>query len=169
MRKSTMGVVAAALAGGIVLGGTVFSTQVADAAALLQVKITNTPAEAVPVAPQGTTKVAQQGTADVNVTNSNLAVTAAPPTAVTSGGQRLQVDAGQTSPLGGDIKASALVVQFRNSATEVIFRNDGTIVARFPGPGPLALPLSQPISFDSVQCSGPDGSYCDFGWAGSAN
>lgn len=169
MNRKSGAAAVALLVGGMVLGGTVFSAQVADAAALLQVRVTNTAADAVPVAPQGTAKVAQQGTADVNVTNGSLDVKVPPPAAVTSGGQRLQVDAGQTSPLGLDITASVLVVQFRNTASEVLFFNDGSIVARFPAPGPLVLPLSQPISFDAIRCGGsPVTDSCDVGWAGSA-
>jgi hypothetical protein len=142
-----------------VLGATVLREEVAQAAqAILMVKVVNTAAEAVPVS--------QQGTADVNVKNSSLAVT--PPAPVTSGGQRLQVDSGQTANLGSEVTVSALVIQFRNGATEIIFRNEGAIAARFPGPGPLVLALSQPIAFDAVQCSGPDGGFCDFGWAGSS-
>ena len=159
MRKR-IGAAVLLLLGGLLLGGTVFSSQVASAAqAILQVNVVNPTTSPVPVH--------EQGTASVNVTNESLAVTQAPPTAVTSGGQRLQVDAGQTANLGSDITVSALVIQFRNGATEIIFRNDSAIVARFPAPGPLVLALVQPIEFDAVQCSGPDAAYCDFGWAGS--
>ena len=162
MRRSKRTVAAVLLlVAGMLLGGTVLRAPMADAAqAILQVNVVNPTTSPVPVR--------QQGTADVNVTNGSLAVTVPPAAAVTSGGQRLQVDAGQTANLGGDLTVSAVVIQFRNGATEIIFRNDGTIVARFPGPGPLVLPLSQPIRFDAAQCSGPDGSFCDFGWAGSA-
>ena len=160
MRKKTAGAAVLTLVTGMVLGGTVFRAQVADAAAILQVRVVNTTADPVPVD--------QQGTTDVNVTNSNLDVSVAPSGPVTSGGQRLQVAGGASPSLGQPITASALVVQFRNDATEIIFYFDNAIVARFPGPGPLVLALSQPIRFDKVGCSGQaTGASCDFGWAGS--
>ena len=98
----------------------------------------------------------------------NGSLTVAPPAPVTRGGQRLQVAVGPSVNIGSDVTASALVVQFRNSASEIVFFDDDNIVARFPGPGPLVLALDQPIRFDEVDCSGPDGASCDFGWAGSA-
>jgi hypothetical protein len=162
MRKKTAGAAVLTLVTGMVLGGTVFRAQVADAAAILQVRVVNTTADPVPVD--------QQGTTDVNVTNGSLDVAVAPPAPVTSGGQRLQVGGGVTSPLGLPVTASALVVQFRNDASEIIFFLDETIVARFPAPGPLVLALSQPLKFDAVRCGGsPATASCDFGWAGSAS
>jgi hypothetical protein len=159
MRKRTAAVLL--LVGGMLIGGMVFRAPLADAAqAVLQVNVVNPTTSPVPVR--------QQGPADVNVTNGSLAVTVPAQDPVTSGGQRLQVDSGQTSNLGSDITVSALVVQFRDGATEILFRNDGSIVARFPGPGPLVFALNQPIAFDAVQCSGPAGGFCDVGWAGSA-
>lgn len=161
MRKKTGAAAAMLLAVAIVLGGTVFRAQVADAAAILQVRVVNTPADPVPVD--------QLGTADVNVTNGSLDVSVPAPAAVTGGGQRLQVIGGQTSQVGSPITASALVVQFRNDAGEITFLLDDGIVARFPAPGPLVLALSQPIRFDAVRCSGsPVTASCDVGWAGSA-
>jgi hypothetical protein len=164
---------------GMVLGATVFREQVAQAAlAALNVKIVNPPTSPVPVHEQGTANVnvtnpasspvpvAPQGTQNVNVTNGSLTVGA--PAAVTSGGQRLQVDSGVTSPIGSAMTASALVIQFSNGATEVIFRRNGEIAARFPAPGPIVLGLTQPIRFDAIQCSGPVNGFCDVGWAGSA-
>jgi len=164
---------------GMVLGATMFREQVAQAAAaVLKVQVVNTSTSPVPVHEQGTANVnvtnptgspvpvASQGTTDVNVTNGSLAI--GPPAPVTSGGQRLQVDSGQTTPIGSAITASALVVQFRNGASEIIFRRNGEIAARFPAPGPLVLALTQPVRFDEVQCGGPAGGSCDFGWAGSA-
>ncbi len=110
--------------------------------------------------------VRQQGAADVNVTNGSLAVDA--PAPVTRGGQRVQAPAGEDVTLGAAQTASAIVVQFRSGASELIFRSNDTIVARFPAPGPLVLALTQPIRFDELRCGGPDGSSCDLGWAGSA-
>ena len=178
MRKRA-GLAVLIILAGMVLGATVFREQVAQAAlAALKVQVVNSSTSPVPVHEQGTANVnvtnpasspvpvAPQGTANVNVTNGSLAV--GPPAPVTSGGQRLQVDSGQTSPIGSAITASALVVQFRNGATEILFRRNGEITARFPAPGPIVLALTQPISFDAVQCGGPAGGSCDFGWAGSA-
>jgi hypothetical protein len=159
MRK-TMAAAVFMLLGGVLLGGTVFRDQVAHAAqAVLQVNVVNPTTSPVPVR--------QQGTTDVNVTNGSLAVNGPGP--VTSGGQRLQAPAGTDVGLGASQTASAIVVQFRNGASELIFRSNNTIVARFPGPGPLVLALTQPIRFDELRCGGPDGSSCDLGWAGSAS
>jgi hypothetical protein len=158
MRKPIQ-VVGMVLLGGLLLGATVFRSQVADAAAaILNVKVLNTAAEPVPVR--------QQGPSDVNVTNGSL--TLAAPAPVTSGGQRVQVFAGQDVVPGTALTASAIVLHFRNGATELIFFNDNLIAARFPGPGPIMLSLTQPIQFDELSCSGPGGSSCDLGWAGSA-
>jgi hypothetical protein len=164
---------------GMVMGATVFREQVAQAAlAVLSVKVVNPSTSPVPVHEQGTANVnvtnpatspvpvAPQGTQNVNVTNGSLTVGA--PAAVTSGGQRLQVDSGSTTDIGSAMKASALVIVFRNGATDVIFRRNGEIAARFPAPGPIVLGLTQPISFDALQCSGPAAGFCDVGWAGSA-
>jgi hypothetical protein len=164
---------------GMVLGATMFREQVAQAAmAIMKVQVVNPSTAPVPVHEQGTANVnvtnpnsspvpvAPQGTQNVNVTNGSLAV--GPPAPVTSGGQRLQVDSGQTTPIGSAITASALVIQFRNGATELIFRRNGEIAARFPAPGPIVLGLTQPIRFDELQCGGPAGGFCDVGWAGSA-
>jgi hypothetical protein len=153
---------------------------VAQAAlAALKVQVVNPSTSPVPVHEQGTANVnltnpatspvpvAPQGTQNVNVTNGSLAV--GPPAAVTSGGQRLEVDSGVTTPIAPAIVASALVIQFRNGASDVVFRRNGEIAARFPGPDPIALALSQPIRFDAIQCSGgPAGAFCIVGWAGSA-
>lgn len=159
MRKSIAAAMLMVL-GGMLLGGTVFRDQVAHAAqAVLQVKVVNTPDAPVPVR--------QQGTADVNVTNGSLTVAARTP--VTRGGQRVQVPVGPAVVLGADVTASALVVQFRNSASEIIFFHEDNIVARFPAPGPLVLALDRPIRFDELDCSGPEGASCDLGWAGNAS
>ena len=168
MRKSTKVASVAVLAGAMLLGGTLFRAPLADAAAILQVRVVNTAADPVKVAQQGTAPVAQQGTADVNVTNGSLDVSVAPPAAVTGGGQRLQVDAGQTDSLSTQT-ASAIVVHYRDGATDIILQFNGAFVARFPGPGPLALALTQPLRFNAVQCSGAPGGFCDLGWAGSAS
>jgi hypothetical protein len=141
-----------------VLGATVFREQVANAAQnIMPVRVMNTAAEPVPVS--------QQGTANVNVTNASLTVAA--PTPVTGGGQRLQVDSGNTASVS-PITASALVIHFRNGATEIILIRNGAFAARFPGPGPLVLALTRPVAFDQVQCGGPDGGFCDLGWAGNS-
>lgn len=67
---------------GVILGATVFRTDIARATGLAQaVTVNNTAAQAVPVREQnldgrGNIKVHEQGTADVNVTNSRLKVEA---------------------------------------------------------------------------------------------
>ena len=167
MRKRTGVAAALLLAVAMVLGGTLFRAPLADAAAILQVRVVNPTTAPVPVAQQGTAPVAQQGTADVNVTNGSLDVAVQPQAPVTSGGQWLQVDAGQTDSVAPQT-ASAIVVHYRDGATDIILQYDGAFVARFPGPGPLALALTQPLRFNAVQCAGADGGFCDLGWAGSA-
>jgi len=65
---------------GVILGATVFRTDIAQATGLAQaVTVSNTPAQAVPEREQnldarGNIKVHEQGTADVNVTNGSLKV-----------------------------------------------------------------------------------------------
>lgn len=160
MRKRMGGAAVLLLVGGMLIGGTLFRAPLADAAqAVLQVRVVNPTTAPVPVD--------QQGTADVNVTNSSLDVSVSPPAAVTGGGQRVQVDSGETSSVAPQT-ASAIVVHYRDGATDIILKYDGAFVARFPGPGPLALALTQPLRFNAVQCEGADGGFCDLGWAGSA-
>src|SRR6476620_6958377 len=74
---------------GVVVGATVFRTDIAQATGLAQsVTVNNKPGNAVPVREQnldgsGNVKVHEQGTANVNVTNSSLTV--ASPAPITAG------------------------------------------------------------------------------------
>ena len=130
---------------------------------MLNVLIANDSSQPVPVA--------QQGTANVNVTNSTLTV--APASPITSGGQSFTMEASGTPVIfGSDIVVSAFVVHFRDGAGGLLFLNNNTIVGRFLGPpnGPqtVTLALSRPMAFDALQCNGPDGSICAVSWIGNA-
>jgi hypothetical protein len=79
MRKTVILGIALLVTSVVVLGGTVFRTQVADATNLMSVFVTNDASHPVPVREQntdanGNIKVHEQGTANVNVTNPSIAV-----------------------------------------------------------------------------------------------
>jgi hypothetical protein len=79
MRKTVILGIALLVTSVVVLGGTVFRTQVADATSIMSVFVTNDSAHPVPVREQntdanGNIKVHEQGTANVNVTNPSIAV-----------------------------------------------------------------------------------------------
>jgi hypothetical protein len=157
---------------GVILGATVFRADIAQATGLAQaVTVDNTAANPVPVTAASTLPVHEQGTANVNVTNSSLSV--APQSPITSGGQLFQADGGEDASFGGDITASALMVTFTSSAFEVILLNDDRIVARFLGPASITgnrsyqLALNRPVSFDQLRCFGPASETCGVMWIGN--
>ena len=162
---------------GVLLGGTVLRSQVANAKSFAQsIVVSNTPAQAVPVREQNldgsqNIRVHEQGTANVNVTNSSLSV--APQSPITGGGQLLQADGGEDLLLGGDATASALMVTLTSSAFEAILLNDNNIVARFLGPASVTgnrsyqLALNRPVSFDELSCNGPASETCGVMWIGN--
>jgi hypothetical protein len=83
---------------GVVLGATVFRTDIAQATGLATgpvVTVVNTPAQAVPVREQnlagGNIKVHEQGTADVNVTNTAVPVNVQGTAAVRSANEEVGV------------------------------------------------------------------------------
>lgn len=83
MRQRAIIAALLAITVGVVLGATVFRTDIAQATGLAgpDVRVINTPAQAVPVREQnldarGNVKVHEQGTAEVHVTNSSVNVAA---------------------------------------------------------------------------------------------
>jgi len=161
---------------GVVLGATVFRTDIAQATGLAQsVTVSNTAAQAVPVREQnldgnGNIKVHEQETANVNVTNSSLSV-AEPP--VTGGGQSFFLDGGTFTPqiLADTITASAISIRFEGGAHDLILMmGPEKIVARFPGfttgNDSVDLAFTRPVSFDRVTCGG-SGGRCLLGWVGN--
>ena len=163
---------------GVVLGATVFRTDIAQATGLAQsVTVNNTPAEAVPVREQNLDgskiRVHEEGTADVNVTNSSLSV--APQSPITGGGQSVQPDGGEESNIPTQT-ASALIIGFTAGAIEVVLWKSDDIVGRFAGPdhasgagsqSRIVLALSRPVSFDKVECFGPATETCHVSWIGN--
>jgi hypothetical protein len=161
---------------GVALGATVFRTDIAQATGLAQtVTVTNTPEQAVPVREQNldgnqNIKVHEQGTANVNVTNSQLMM--APVAPITAGGQASQLTGGQDANYGDISTASALTIGFTGGTDELILYYDDRIVARFPGPPygseTINLALARPVSFDEAHCFGSSSGLCTFGWIGNS-
>jgi hypothetical protein len=179
MRKAlVLGIV---LVTSVVLGGTVFRQQVADAASMLNVFVTNDSSHPVPVREQntdanGNIKVHEQGTANVNVTNNSLTVT--PPTPVTDGGGALGfVGTGALGTGRGTVTATALSIHMTSGVHDVILWNGGVggkAVAEFLGPAnnfgndSIVLDLAQPIAFDTIQCEDSSSSdSCGVSWVGA--
>jgi hypothetical protein len=161
-------------------------------AALSSVTVNNTSANPVPVREQnldanGNIKVHEQGTANVNVTNTNLSV--AQPAPITNGGGQADIPAG-SSPhnLGNTVTASALSLCLPNEVFSLTLYRQGNEVAVFLGPGPgflvelanlgedfftnsiMNVPLSRPLTFDSAKCSsgGNLSDHCFIGWVGNS-
>jgi hypothetical protein len=158
---------------GIVLGTTVFRSEIAQATGLAQsVTVANTP---LPVREQnvdtnGNIKVHEQGTANVNVTNSSLTV--APPNTVTSGGDRVNVStATGLQLLGHTVTATALSIHLGDGVTSVDLESGIDDPATFYGPADfgnasIVLTLTRPISFNSIRCQGNSGE-CSVSWVGA--
>jgi hypothetical protein len=149
---------------GVVLGATVFRSDIAQATGLAQsVTVNNTPAQAVPVREQNldgaNIKVHEQGTANVNVTNSSLSV--APPAPITTGGGDLATTCPLNKAYPSAQSASALSIHMDSGVAEVILETQSLTIpaARFAGPAAagnasVALALSRPVAFDSIRCIG---------------
>ena len=162
-RRTTIG--ALLLIGvGVVLGATVFRTDIAQATGLAQsVTVSNTAGNPVPVQEQnldgsGNLKVHEQGTANVNVTNSSLTV--ASPAPITGGGLDLSIPCPVTLGLGGSVVASALTFHLSAGVQNVELRTGNNSIAyRAFGPGSggpadINLALDRPISFTTIECTG---------------
>lgn len=183
-RKSMIG--GFALVGiGVVLGTTVFRNDIAQATGLApapsNVVVSNTPAQAVPTREQnldgsGNIKVHEQGTTNVNVTNSGLSV--APESPITAGGGSTTcVATGDVTPCPyAETTASALVVTLSSGVTKCSLGNttSGRTVAEFIGPagGGVAsavFSLDRPITFDIIGLFAlSPGDTCRLGWIGNS-
>jgi hypothetical protein len=140
---------------GVILGTTVFRDDVAQATGLAQAP---TPVREQNLDGNTNIKVHEQGTANVNVTNSSLPV--APPTPVTSGGSALAVPVPAsgtgTFTLGSPVTATALVIHLDAGINHVSLEvTTGGQPALFLGPaddgnGDIVLALNRPIRFDRV-------------------
>ena len=185
MRKAVV-LAIALLVTSVVLGGTVFRQQVADASALLNVFVTNDSSHPVPVREQnldanGNIKVHEQGTANVNVTNSSLSVRApavtdgagfvGPAPAQLSGPEQIELCVTSTTKT---CTATALVITMTAGVENFrLTLSSGGIAASFVGPAGggvsnIVLPLSRPITFDSFWCAGHSSSdTCTVSWVGA--
>jgi hypothetical protein len=149
---------------GVVLGATVFRSDIAQATGLAQsVTVNNTPAQAVPVREQnldgsGNIKVHEQGTASVNVTNSSLTV--ASPAPITGGAINVGIPCPFAFTFGGSVVASALTFHLSAGVENVALRTGNNSIAyRAVGPGlggpaDINIALDRPISFDTIECTG---------------
>lgn len=154
------------IAVGVSLGGTVLQDQVANARAFAQaVTVDNTPANAVPVREQnrdanGNIKVHEQGTANMNVTNSALAVRQAG-TPVTIFLQSLDY---YTVPAGKHLVLTYVTGQATSSSMGITnLLNGGGFFPQYKFPATNAAPgvfyMSEPVTIfadggDRLQATG---------------
>jgi hypothetical protein len=166
---------------GVFLGATVLRDEVAQATRLAQsVTVANTPDSPVPVTEQnqdssGNVKVHEQGTADVNVTNSALPV--APALPITGGGDGLLCYAqtlGHSCSFGDTRTASALSIHMTGGVVSTqLYSSEGT-VGSFDGPlsggnASIVLALARPIELDGVRCTGLGvNEFCSVGLIGNS-
>jgi hypothetical protein len=139
---------------------------------------------------QGNVKVHEQGTADVNVTNSSLLVheqgtanvnvtngslSLAEPPPITAGGGARQVPT-QTNVRVGATTATALSIRMTDGI-EFVALNDEAVLGtpvEFFGPArggnaSVVLTLAHPVRFDAIFCTGAtlgSGDYCSVSWVG---
>lgn len=131
---------------GIVLGATVFRTDIAQATGLdkaaQNVIVKNTPAEAVPVREQGTVKV----TTDAASAFTSQFVSADP-------------NDSATQTISPTIDASIVTIQMDGNVYNGILRYqngdvfvfDGPANDNIPGPSTFTLPLPQPVPIDEIK------------------
>lgn len=196
MRKALVLGIALLVTSVVVLGGTVFRQQVADAASLVNVFVTNDSSHPVPVREQNldangnikvheqgtasvditnaTVPIHEQGTASVNVTNSSLSVA---PSSISGGGGAVTIQAGDSASYSPAAVASALTMSLTAEIDSVIFYYQNSPVAFIIGPSETSqslpasdvyLPLTRPIEFDQISCfaNGNPGQ-CKIGWVGN--
>jgi hypothetical protein len=180
MRRSVITAILVLLAG-TVLGGTLFRAPIGHtaeaASSVLNVFVTNDSTHPVPVREQnldasGNIKVHEQGTANVNVTNSSLAV--ASPAPITGGGGAGQAAAGG-SPFSvvPTAVATALIIHMNSEVNSTALQLNGALVDNFLGPGgggnaDIVLALTRPIEFDQIICFGVSGGLCGVSWIGNS-
>jgi hypothetical protein len=143
---------------GVILGMTVFRADIAQATGLAQsVTVNNTASNPVPVdVTNATVPVHEQGTANVNVTNSSLSV--APQTPVTAGSQSIGLGCPQIASVGA-VTATGLAIHTASTVDWVALKSPDGTAAQFYGPGQggnadIVLSLPRPIQFSQVQCTG---------------
>jgi hypothetical protein len=150
------------VAGSVLLGATVLQEPLAQAAApIASVFVTNDASSPIPAREQNldtnrNIKVHEQGTANVNVTNSSLPT--APPAPITGGGGSVTLAACPEDHFG-TITASALRISWSSNIAGVILRRGTSVVATFVGPvagdeSPVDLALTRPVEFDRISCFG---------------
>jgi hypothetical protein len=155
---------------GIVLGATVFRSDIAQATGLAQaVTVQNTP---LPVREQnldtnGNLKVHEQGTAIVSVASLKP---------VTDGGNARTVPASADPvEIGSTVTASAFAIHMSAGVSEVRLVGSGGMPADIGGPAAggsadVALALTRPIQFDRVYCFSvtSSGDVCNVSWVGAS-
>jgi hypothetical protein len=166
------------------VGVTVLATLVlpatgsAIATTIGNVFVTNTATHPVPVHEtnidaHGNVKVHEQGTANVNVTNSSLSVRQPP---ITDGGNYSACSPGSGPCLnsGGTATASTIQVSMTSGTGECYLLLGSNIVGAFTGPAfggqaNVILPLSRPISFDRIDTDGNASTdRCRVAWVGDS-
>jgi hypothetical protein len=122
----------------------------------------------------GNIKVHEQGTANVNVTNTNLSI--GQPAPVTGGVTQTPVVivSPATDTLFATLQtATGLSITMPVGTTDIAFFDGPNEVAGFLGPGVggssvINIALTRPIAFDRVDCNaGPSGPSCFFTWTGA--
>jgi hypothetical protein len=162
--------------GSTVLGATVLQERLAWAAPPLpSVFVANDAASPVPtreqnVDPDGNIKVHEQGTADVNVTNTSLPV--ASPEPISSGGGNVGLFCPAEVDLHIPKAASVVQIAWSNLAGgRVRFKlGESAVVVDLLGPVStgdrhLVLPLSRAVAFDRIECTA--GSNVFITWIGN--
>jgi hypothetical protein len=145
-----------------VLGATVLREPLAWAAPpITSVFVTNDESTAIPAREQNldtheNIKVHEQGTADVNVTNT---VSVSPPAAIEGGGGRISASCPGMTVAPAPITASALQIERSTTAgTDVqLLLGESRIASFFSFSNDerhVVLPLTRPVRFDRVSCSG---------------
>ena len=151
----------------VILGATLFSTPVTWAAQIVSAEIIG------PLDNAGRVRVHEAGTANVNVTNTQLRVAQAP---VTGGGGR-RVVRDEPFDLPTPATASAISLRMNDMTTGLTLSYEGETTAQFAGPAfpafgnsSVVLGLARPITFDRLTCgelSPGQSPLCSFSWVGS--
>ncbi len=153
--------------GSLLLGGTVLREPIAYAAQSVSATIIG------PLDANGNVAVHEQGTADVNVTNTDLGVHGtvgvSTPNPISSGARQAGIEGGVDSKnTDGTRTVSVINADLTPGITGFrLYTAGGGIAAAFLGPGAggqahLLIPLPRPISFDSIACFGPSTDLCHF-------
>ena len=155
--------------GSLLLGGTVLREPIAYAAQSVSATIIG------PLDANGNVKVHEQGTSDVKVRNTDLAVHGtvgvSTPSPISSGARQASAIGGVGFKLnGGTQTASVIIIDMTPGAIGFrLYTDGGGVAATFEGPGEggqehILLPLPRPISFDSIECFGSSNDLCHVEW-----